>query len=94
MGLRFNHLSRTNSEPSQRLLEKFTYVPLGEMLTLGGTNAAVNGLNENVKFSGPSAAAARRLVYSYRMPTPTQGLTAAASALTRTILPIVSGRKK
>jgi NADH dehydrogenase FAD-containing subunit len=51
-----------------RRMDKFSYVPLGEMLTLGSLNAAISGLNENVQLAGPLAALTRRLVYSFRMP--------------------------
>lgn len=61
-------------------LEKFRFVPLGEMLTLGNVNAAVTSLNGLVQLQGPLAAAARRLVYAVRMPTQTQQVTALFSA--------------
>lgn len=61
-------------------LDKFRYVPLGEMLTLGNTNAAVTSLNGLVQLQGPLAAVARRLVYAVRMPTPGQQVNAFFSA--------------
>ena len=39
-------------EPDARQLEKFTFVPLGEMLTLGQSNAAMSSLGDNVKLDG------------------------------------------
>lgn len=61
-------------------LDKFRYVPLGEMLTLGNSEAAVTSLNGLVQLQGPLAAVARRLVYAVRMPTTTQAATALFSA--------------
>jgi demethylphylloquinone reductase len=66
------------SKPDE--LDKFRYVPLGEMLTLGNTNAAVTSLNGLVQLQGPLAAVARRLVYAVRMPTPGQQVNALFSA--------------
>ena len=95
LGSRYNYVSRHDTEPLSRYLEKFTYVPLGEMLTLGGANAAISSLNDNVKIAGPAASAARRLVYSYRMPTSTQQYKAFTGVIQSTLTPILSsGRKK
>ena len=64
-------------DESDRLaLEKFNYVPLGEMLTLGASEAAIYGLGGLVELDGPLASAARRLVYAARMPTREQTATA------------------
>ena len=57
-------------------LEKFRYLPLGEMLTLGASEAAIYGLGGLVELDGPLASAARRLVYAARMPTQEQTVTA------------------
>jgi demethylphylloquinone reductase len=62
-------------------LDKFRYVPLGEMLTLGNKDAAVTSLNGLVELQGPIAAVARRLVYAVRMPTQPQLATALFSAV-------------
>lgn len=61
-------------------LDSFTFVPLGEMLTLGLADGAVSSLGGLVRLEGPVAAAARRLVYAARMPTPEQAVVAAVSA--------------
>jgi NADH dehydrogenase len=45
----------------------FRYQSLGEMLSLGVDNATLNGLG--MKFDGPLAYVARRLIYLYRLPT-------------------------
>jgi len=72
----------TTSSPSSSTtttsaaLEKFQYVPLGEMLTLGTTDASVTSLGGLVELDGPLAALGRRLVYAIRMPTPEQRVTA------------------
>jgi NADH dehydrogenase len=52
---------------SNRPLLPFRYTPLGEMMTLGTSNATLAGLG--VKLEGPAAYIARRLLYLYRMPT-------------------------
>ena len=62
-------------------LERFTYVPLGEMLTVGAREAAISGLGGLVEFDGPLASAARRLVYAARMPTKEQTATAVLNQL-------------
>jgi len=71
---RANLLQRNSEEPKRYLLEKFTYVPLGELLTFGESNGAMSTLNGAVALSGPLAALTRRLVYAYRMPTKDQQL--------------------
>lgn len=67
-------LFQKKSRPDE--LDKFRYVPLGEMLTLGNTDAALTSLNGLVQLQGPLAALARRLVYGVRMPTGAQRATA------------------
>jgi demethylphylloquinone reductase len=62
-------------------LEKFCYVPLGEMLTLGANKASVSSLGGLLELSGPVASAARRLVYSARMPTQKQQQQALVSSV-------------
>ena len=54
------------------------YTALGEMLTLGATDATVAGPEglDVLKLNGPLAAAARRLVYAARQPTNEQRLVA------------------
>jgi NADH dehydrogenase len=74
----FDDLHTASSEVGD--LESFTFVPLGEMLTLGSFDAAVTSLGGLVKLQGPVASAARRLVYVARMPTIEQKVTAGISA--------------
>lgn len=62
-------LHGNREEPKRYLLEKFSYVPLGELLILGKADGAMSTAGGDVSASGPFAALARRLVYSYRMPT-------------------------
>ena len=71
-----NLMIRSNlTQSDNKVLEVFRYIPLGEMLTLGGTTAAaVTGLGGLIKLDGLAADAARRVVYAYRMPTPKQAL--------------------
>ena len=61
-------------------LRKFSFVPLGEMLTLGTKDAAVTSLAGLVELDGLVASVGRRLVYALRMPTPQQSLTALVSS--------------
>lgn len=78
-----NVLTSLNSSlENPPILEKFRFVPLGEMLTLGGSviDASVYSLGGLVELNGPLAAIARRAVYAARMPTTTQAVTAAVSA--------------
>ena len=56
----------------------FSYLDLGEMLTLGGEDATISSLGL-VEVSGPAASVLRRLIYAVRMPTVQQALTAAIS---------------
>lgn len=59
--------------------KRFTFVPLGEMLTLGLADASISSLGGRVQLDGPVAALARRLVYAARMPTDRQRATALAA---------------
>ena len=61
-------------------LETFSFVNLGEMLTLGDTDASISSLGGLVKLQGPLAAMARRLVYVARQPTNKQRATALLGA--------------
>ena len=65
-------------------LKEFKFLNLGEMLTLGDTNAAITSLNGWLKLSGPIAAAGRRAIYAVRMPTITQSVKAFLAASTVT----------
>ena len=91
LGARHDFISREGKEPMSRYLEKFTYVPLGEMLTLGGANAAISSLNDNVKITGPAASTVRRLVYSYRMPTSAQQFRAFTGTIQTSLTPFLPG---
>ena len=56
--------------------KKFSFVPLGEMLTLGTKDAAVTSLGGLVELDGLAASVGRRLIYALRMPTPQQTVNA------------------
>lgn len=74
-----------NEEKSEHQeLQKFQYLNLGEMLSLGDYDATISSLNGWVGLSGPLAFIGRRAVYAARMPTNVQALKAgiAASAVT------------
>ncbi|CAM9732679.1 unnamed protein product, partial [Phaeothamnion confervicola] len=55
----------------------FKFLDLGQLLTLGPQDGAVTTLGERLKFDGPAAGLARRLVYAARMPTNAQRARAA-----------------
>lgn len=61
-------------------MKEFEFYSLGEMLTLGDTNATITSLGGWVTLSGPIAALGRRAVYGVRMPTLTQTVKALISA--------------
>ena len=67
-------LADTNS------LLKFSFVPLGEMLTLGSKAGIVNAFGGVLKAKGLAASVGRRLIYALRMPTPEQRLNALLSS--------------
>lgn len=70
----------TTAYSSVASLEYFKFVNLGEMLTLGDTDASVSSLGNLIQLDGPLAAVSRRLIYAYRMPTNTQKVTALVTA--------------
>ncbi|MFN9175983.1 MAG: NAD(P)/FAD-dependent oxidoreductase [Synechocystis sp.] len=69
---------------THRPLLPFRYQALGEMLSLGIDDAVLNGLG--LKFSGPAAVLARRLVYLYRFPTWQHQLTVGFNWLAQPLL--------
>ncbi len=74
-------LSKKYSGREQALLP-FSYLNLGEMMTLGTNDATISTLG-GIELSGPAASWLRRLVYAVRMPTPGQGLFAAVDGSSR-----------
>ncbi len=72
-----------------RPLLPFRYQALGEMLSLGTDEAALNGLG--IKLSGPAAVLARRLVYLYRFPTWQHQLTVGINWLAQPLLALLKG---
>jgi NADH dehydrogenase len=73
---------------SDRPLLPLRYQHLGEMMTLGTSNATLTGLG--IKLDGPLAHIARRLLYLYRMPTLDHQLKVAVSWISRPILESLS----
>jgi NADH dehydrogenase len=61
-------------------LEKFRFVPLGEMITLGSAKGAITSMGGLVRLQGPLAALGRRVVYAARMPTRQQQVSALVNA--------------
>lgn len=61
-------------------LEKFQYLDLGEMLSLGDYDATISSLNGWFGLSGPLAFVGRRAVYALRMPTTVQSVKAGIAA--------------
>ena len=60
----------------------FTYLSLGEMMTLGPNDATISTLG-GIELSGPGASWLRRLIYAVRMPTDRQRLSAAVDGTAR-----------
>jgi len=75
--------SLTSSNPTP--LVPFSYLDLGEMLTLGEEDATINSLNGLIQLDGASASILRRLIYAIRMPTGRQAVTAAISGLEKRV---------
>ena len=73
---------------TNRPLLSFRYQPLGEMMTLGVDNAAINGLG--LKLDGPFAYVARRLIYLYRLPTLKHQLTVGLNWIVQPIVELLS----
>ncbi|KAL7485334.1 hypothetical protein ACHAW6_010929 [Cyclotella cf. meneghiniana] len=72
-------ISRENE--SVKLLP-FTYLNLGEMLTLGRNDATISTFG-GIEIDGPGASWLRRLIYAVRMPTARQRLSAAVDGTGR-----------
>ncbi|MFM1843580.1 MAG: dehydrogenase [Cyanobacteriota bacterium] len=72
---------------THRPLLPFRYQALGEMLSLGIDDAVLNGLG--LKFSGPAAVLARRLIYLYRFPTWQHQLTVGFNWLAQPLLKLL-----
>jgi len=66
-------------QENEKLLP-FNYNNLGEMMTLGKSDATINSLGGLVQLSGTSASILRRLIYAVRMPTTSQAARAALSS--------------
>lgn len=72
----------------------FRFLDLGEMMTLGRSDATITTLGGLVELSGPGASWLRRWVYAARMPTPRQGLAAAVDGTGRKLArSAVGGRR-
>jgi len=69
----------TTSEQQRQPLDllPFSYLDLGEMLTLGEEDASITSLDGLVRLDGAGASILRRLIYAVRMPTARQALSAA-----------------
>lgn len=72
--------NNTNRQVCGPKLREFRFFSLGEMLSLGDTNATITSLGGWVTLSGPIAALGRRAAYALRMPTLGQTMTALVSA--------------
>lgn len=89
--------SGNNTQATTNDLKKFRFLNLGEMLTLGDTNAAITSLGGLVELSGPLAAIGRRAIYAYRMPTSRQmvkALVTASATTTGKILGSIFNKNK
>jgi NADH dehydrogenase len=72
----------------------FKFINLGEMMTLGSEDATISTLGGNVELSGPVASWLRRWIYTVRMPTPRQALTAAVDGTGRKLVRGAARRRK
>mmetsp|Transcript_22487 Transcript_22487/g.48981 ORF Transcript_22487/g.48981 Transcript_22487/m.48981 type:complete len:589 (+) Transcript_22487:159-1925(+) len=72
----------------------FSFLNLGEMMTLGSNDATITTLGGRVGLSGPAASWLRRLIYAVRMPTAKQGLTAAVDGTSRKLVRGAAGSGK
>jgi len=91
-------LSSTSSGAKNQDKEKlkplpFSYLDLGEMLTLGGEDATISSMGL-VEVSGSAASVLRRLIYAVRMPTSQQALTAAISSTNKRFESILLSKGK
>lgn len=75
-----SEIERGGNDSKEQSLLKFSYVNLGEMMTLGSSDATLSSLDGLLQLSGSSASILRRLIYAVRMPTAEQALTAALSS--------------
>jgi NADH dehydrogenase len=76
-------LANNNSKGQEYLkLLPFTYLSLGEMMTLGRNDATISTLG-GIELSGAGASWLRRLIYAVRMPTNRQRLSAAVDGTAR-----------
>lgn len=76
--------SRRGEQNAMKLLP-FSYLNLGEMMTLGTNDATISTLG-GIELNGPAASWLRRLVYAVRMPTSRQGLFAAVDGSSRKLV--------
>lgn len=76
---RLSSPSSVDPVPSAQL-DTFKFLDLGEMLTLGITDASVTSLGGLLELSGPFAALGRRIIYAVRMPTTAQSAKALITA--------------
>jgi NADH dehydrogenase len=73
---------RISRENESLKLLPFTYLNLGEMLTLGRNDATISTIG-GIEIDGPGASWLRRLIYAVRMPTARQRLSAAVGGTGR-----------
>lgn len=71
----------------------FSYLNLGEMMTLGGDDATISSMGV-VEVNGIAASVLRRIIYAVRMPTLQQGLTAAISSSSKRFESVLSSSSK
>ena len=79
-----SEIEHRDYDANEQNLLKFNYVDLGEMMTLGSSDATLSSLDGLLELSGGGASILRRLIYAVRMPTTEQALTAALSSSKKT----------
>ena len=73
-------------QQSNNKMMPFSYLNLGEMMTLGSDDATISSLQGLVQLNGPTASILRRLIYSVRMPTTQQSIQALLSSSEKRIV--------
>lgn len=86
--------NRTSRSKGKEKLLPFSYNNLGEMMTLGTSEATINSLGGLVQISGSSASILRRLIYAVRMPTSFQAARAVLSSSATRVSKAISEKQQ
>ena len=93
----FSSLRNKKDKNDLNTLLAFRFLDLGNMMTLGSDDASISSLDGLIQLEGPTASVLRRLIYTVRMPTTDQAITAAISSslnkITKTTTRRISKKK-